>query len=153
MKEDLTLKKIEWEIKKTDYLIQAKEIDYIRKISNNKTISKDSLSVAKFFQNQNQEESNGRYEGFLSSGKIGNIESDLQNDILKLYQQKIPSLNKTVVLFENRKEEIIKYMQQNSKVILNENKSSICSIKSRSSKYAKLNNILEDDWNSLSKYN
>ena len=37
--------------------------------------------------------SNGRFEGFKSLGKIGNIESEeLQNDIMDLYQENITSL-------------------------------------------------------------
>jgi hypothetical protein len=36
---------------------------------------------------------NGRFEGFKSSGKIGDIENtELQNDIMDLYQENIPIL-------------------------------------------------------------
>jgi len=117
---DLITKITLWETQRNFYKVQGNEIDYLRSVSEGSRILKDSLSLTNFFQTASEEEPNGRYEGFLSSGKIGNIENDLQNDVLNLYQQQIPSLNKTINLFERRKEEIIRYIQQNSKVPLND---------------------------------
>ena len=96
------------------------EIDYIRRVSYGNALSKDSISVSHFFVTQDVEEANGRYEGFLLSGKIHHVESELQNAILKLYQEQVLSLNTTILLFENRKDQIITFIQQHSSQLLND---------------------------------
>jgi hypothetical protein len=62
-------------------------------------------------------QNNGRYEGFKSSGKIGNIENKkLQNDILDLYQELIPSLLTTTELYNIQKDRLIIFIEQNAKI-------------------------------------
>jgi hypothetical protein len=59
-------------------------------------------------------QNNGRFEGFKSSGKIGNIENKkLQNDILDLYQELIPSLLGTTQLYNEKKDRLIIFIEQN----------------------------------------
>lgn len=54
---------------------------------------------------------NGRYEGFKSSGKITTIENnDLQNDILDLYQEDIPSLLNGTSSYNSRKDIFFRYV-------------------------------------------
>jgi hypothetical protein len=59
---------------------------------------------------------NGRYEGFKSSGKIGLIENNvLQNKILDLYQENVPSLITATNGYTARKLELFKYITQTKK--------------------------------------
>jgi hypothetical protein len=61
---------------------------------------------------------NGRFEGFKSSGKIGTIENkELQNNIMDLYQEDIPSLITTTNEYVLRKEKLFEYFAANIKRI------------------------------------
>ncbi|MBT1706110.1 DUF6090 family protein [Chryseosolibacter indicus] len=61
-------------------------------------------------------QNNGRFEGFKSSGKIGNIEDKkLQNDILDLYQELIPSLLSTTQLYNNQKDRLIILIEEKAR--------------------------------------
>lgn len=56
---------------------------------------------------------NGRFEGFKSAGKITNITPiPLQNNILDLYQEDIPTLLSRTVFYNNRKELLSTYILQ-----------------------------------------
>jgi hypothetical protein len=58
----------------------------------------------------------GRYQGFKSSGKLGNIEDDtLQNDIVELYQGIIPSILASTNSYNQRKEALFTFFNQNLK--------------------------------------
>jgi len=58
----------------------------------------------------------GRYEGFKSSGKLGNIEDDtLQNDITELYQSIIPSILASTNSYTQRKQALFEYINKNMK--------------------------------------
>jgi hypothetical protein len=62
-------------------------------------------------------QNNGRFEGFKSSGKVGNIENrKLQNDILDLYQELIPSLLGTTQLYNQKKDRLIVFIEQNGRI-------------------------------------
>jgi hypothetical protein len=62
-------------------------------------------------------QNNGRFEGFKSSGKLGNIEDKkLQNDILDLYQELIPSLLNTTDLYNVQKDRLIVFIEQNARI-------------------------------------
>ena len=57
---------------------------------------------------------NGRFEGFKSSGKIGNIENqELQNNIMDLYQENIPDLLNNSDGYNDQKAKFINYIQEN----------------------------------------
>lgn len=59
---------------------------------------------------------NGRYEGFKSSGKLGNIEdNDLQNDITDLYQETIPTLLVATNEYTRRKHLLFEFFYKNVK--------------------------------------
>jgi hypothetical protein len=59
---------------------------------------------------------NGRFEGFKSSGKLGFIEnSTLQNLILDLYQEDIPSLILSTNGLTERKKELFHFIALNRK--------------------------------------
>jgi hypothetical protein len=58
----------------------------------------------------------GRYQGFKSSGKIGNIEDDtLQNDIVELYQAAIPSILASTDAYNHRKDALFQFFNKNIK--------------------------------------
>jgi len=58
----------------------------------------------------------GRFEGFKSSGKIGTIENkELQNYIMDLYQENIPSLIISTNAYTSRKEKLFDYIESNGK--------------------------------------
>ncbi len=58
----------------------------------------------------------GRYEGFKSSGKLGNIEDDsLQNNITTLYQSIIPSILASTNSYVQRKQYFFEYLDKNIK--------------------------------------
>lgn len=62
-------------------------------------------------------QNNGRFEGFKSSGKIGNIEDlKLQEDILDLYTELIPSLLNTTELYNLQKDRLILFIEQNARI-------------------------------------
>ena len=58
----------------------------------------------------------GRFEGFKSSGKIGTIENkELQNYIMDLYQEDIPSLIVSTNGYTQRKGKLLEYLADNTK--------------------------------------
>lgn len=59
----------------------------------------------------------GRYQGFKSSGKISTIENqELQNNILDLYQENIPSLLASTNVYTQKKEVLFTYMYDNMQI-------------------------------------
>jgi len=59
----------------------------------------------------------GRFEGFKSSGKIGTIEDKvLQNYIMDLYQEDIPSLIVSTNAYTARKQRLFEYMEAHMNV-------------------------------------
>jgi hypothetical protein len=78
---------------------------------------------------------NGRFEGFKSSGKIGTIENkELQNNIMDLYQEDIPSLITTTNAYVLRKEKLFEYFAVNIKRIT-DNTSNFLSVLSTDQAY------------------
>ena len=58
----------------------------------------------------------GRFEGFKSSGKIGTIENkELQNYIMDLYQENIPSLIFSTNWYTSKKQKLFEYIESNMK--------------------------------------
>lgn len=58
----------------------------------------------------------GRFQGFKSSGKIGTIENkELQNDIMDLYEENIPSLLASTTAYNNTKLELQKFLVEKGK--------------------------------------
>jgi len=58
----------------------------------------------------------GRFEGFKSSGKMGTIENnELQNYIMDLYQENIPSLITSTNDYSSKKQRLFEYLEANTK--------------------------------------
>jgi len=81
-------------------------------------LSKDSLKKYQtyLYNTTSFLENDGRYQGFKSSGKLGNIEDDrLQNDIIDLYQGIIPSILASTNAYNRRKEMLFEFFFRNVK--------------------------------------
>ena len=95
LKSDLQNDLVEMANDKESYARQSAIFTYITNRRSNKTLNPDTLSENWIWLTNTTELSpnSGRFEGFKSSGHIGQIENkDLQNDIMDLYQEDIVSL-------------------------------------------------------------
>ena len=120
LKEDLKTDIAEMKDDKNSYQKGSLAFKYItgRKLNeplNADTISKYSqwiLNTTGLIPN------NGRFEGFKSSGKIGTIEDvELQNNIMDLYQEDIPTLLASTNAYTTRKLKLFDYIAANTKRI------------------------------------
>lgn len=102
---------------KMAYNMQRKVFTYISNIKKYDTIHRTNIKKigSEFLLNTTRlVPNNSRYEGFKSAGKISTIESDsLQNDILDLYQEDIPSLLSSTDDYIQRKAKFINYVSDN----------------------------------------
>ncbi len=118
MKRDLTSDIIQMNGDLDAYNKQGQAFNYIITPTPGFKLSKDSIrkhhdyiyNTTSFVAN------NGRYEGFKSSGKLGNIEDDsLQNNITTLYQSIIPSILASTNSYIQRKQYFFEYLNKNIK--------------------------------------
>jgi len=120
MKSDLNHDLAEMENDKHSYLAQESAFRYLTSIKMNETLNSDSLAkhYNPLFNTTALNVNNGRFEGFKSSGKIGNIENkELQNDIMDLYQEDIVSLLTSTNSYIANKKKFFDYVMQNRKRI------------------------------------
>jgi len=118
MKSDLNRDLIEMENDKQSYLVQKTAFNYITSIKMGESLNNDSLSkyYNPLFNTTALNVNNGRFEGFKSSGKIGNIENkELQNDIMDLYQEDIVSLLTSTNSYVTSKKKFFDYVILNRK--------------------------------------
>ncbi len=116
LKQDLTddIKEITGD--KKSYENTKTAFRYITNIKLRQHLNKDSVDkFSSYFYNITfLIPNNGRFEGFKSSGKIGIIENKmLQNDIMDLYQENIPSLVISTDIYNQRKTKFMDYLQKN----------------------------------------
>lgn len=100
------------------YRRQGRAFNYITSIKMNEHLVRDSMMAYQneFFSTTWLVPNTGRFEGFKSSGKIGNIEDyTLQNDIMDLYQEDIPSLLNSTNTYVESKKQFFNYISQNLK--------------------------------------
>ena len=99
------------------YNMQRKVFTYMSNVKKKEIISIDSIKKIGdmyLFNTTRLVPNNSRYEGFKSAGKISTIEDNsLQNDILNLYQEDIPSLLNSTDGYIERKMKFINYMSDN----------------------------------------
>jgi hypothetical protein len=116
LKTDLQRDIIELQSDRRSYLRTAKAFGYINGIKFQDKLNVDSVN---FYANWIYNEvafvpNNGRFEGFKSSGKIGDIEdTELQNDIMDLYQEDISALVWSTTLFSERKGRLVDFVARN----------------------------------------
>ena len=102
------------------YVMQKKIFMYVSGVGMNGTLSIDTLNKYQkwLFNTTRLQQNNGRFEGFKASGKIGNIEEEkLQNDIMDLYQENIPSLLASTDNYVYRKNQFFDFGIKNRKII------------------------------------
>jgi len=100
---------------KHSYEMQNAAFTYIKRTKLGKKLNSDSVTYysAWIYNSTALNPNNGRFEGFKSSGKLGFIENDsLQNDILDLYQENIPSLLASTSNYINHKNILFQYLQK-----------------------------------------
>jgi hypothetical protein len=95
LKSDLNQDIVEIEGDKKSYNFQKIIFTYFNQLKINEPVSSDTLRkyINWLFNTTELDPNDGRFQGFKSSGKIETIENkELQNDILDLYEENIPSL-------------------------------------------------------------
>jgi len=118
LKEDLQNDIKEMKSDSLTFVQTAAAFKYITSNKYGEVLNNDSLKKYQnfIFNTTGLIPNNGRFEGFKSSGKIGFIEnSTLQNLILDLYQEDIPSLILSTNGFTERKKELFHFITQNRK--------------------------------------
>jgi Family of unknown function (DUF6090) len=103
---------------KKSFLSQGEVFSYISSLKILEPLNKDSLrkNQKSFYVTTALSPNDGRFEGFKSAGKIGTIENkELQNDIMDLYQESIPSLLASTQGYNTWKMNFINYVIQNQK--------------------------------------
>ncbi len=115
LQKDLTADIAEMQDDRQSYQMQKAAFTYISRTRRGETLNEDSLTYYYkwIFNTTALNPNNGRFEGFKSSGKMGLIENDsLQNDIMDLYQENIPSLLTTTNNYVNHKNVLFEYLQK-----------------------------------------
>jgi hypothetical protein len=118
LKEDLEKDIKEMKIDSAEYGRTSAAFTYVTSIKYGEVLNADSLNKFQdvIFNTTGLIPNNGRFEGFKSSGKIGLIEDNvLQNQILDLYQEDIPSLISSTDKYTERKKDLFRYVAQNRK--------------------------------------
>jgi hypothetical protein len=103
---------------KQSYFRQKAVFRYITSIKLHQPLSGDSIDKYdnSIFNETVLDPNNGRFEGFKSSGKIGEIENKkLQNDIMDLYQEDIVSLLASSNGYVNIKRTLYGFIDKNLK--------------------------------------
>jgi hypothetical protein len=100
------------------YQLQSAAFNYVLASGRTNSLRTDSLKRhANYLYNTTGLVPNsGRFEGFKTAGKIGKIENDsLQNNILDLYQENIPSLLSSTNFYTDSKKVFFRYLQSHLK--------------------------------------
>ena len=115
LQKDLTADIAEMQEDKRSYEMQQAAFTYIKHTKLGKNLNSDSVAYYSnwIYNTTALNPNNGRFEGFNSSGKLGFIENDsLQNDILDLYQENIPSLLSSTSNYISHKNILFQYLQK-----------------------------------------
>jgi hypothetical protein len=118
LKSDLKHDLEEMQSDKESYLKQKAIFSYISSVKPNQKPSMDSLNkyINWIYNATSLNPNNGRFEGFKSSGQIGEIENEeLQNDIMDLYQEDIVSLLASTENYITIKRKLFDYINENRK--------------------------------------
>jgi len=120
LREDLLSDINEMKDDKQSYLNQGRAFRYIASDKLRPTLNIDSLKKYEnwLFTTTRFDQNNGRFEGFKASGKIGAIENKIiQNNILSLYQENIPSLFESIDPYLRIKNQWFDFIIKNRKRI------------------------------------
>ena len=118
LKSDLQKDLEEMKNDRDSYVYQGIIFRYITSMKLNQHLNDDTLKKYEvwIYNTTGLNPNNGRFEGFKSAGKIGQIENeDLQNDIMDLYQEDIVSVLASTDNFVMMKQRFLEYMNKNKK--------------------------------------
>ena len=118
LKEDLKTDLVEMSEDKKTFQQSSDAFKYITSVKMNEKLNADTLKKYenRMFNSTGFVPNDGRFEGFKSSGKIGNIENAaLQNNIMDLYQENIPALILSTDRYAVLKRQFQDYVYQNKK--------------------------------------
>jgi hypothetical protein len=118
LKQDLIMDLKEMNEDKLSFTGSGKAFSFIVGQKMNTPLNRDSLNkyMRYMFNTTGLVPNNGRFEGFKSSGKLGTIENTgLQNDIMDLYQENIPTLLLSTNNYSKIKQKLFDYTTENRK--------------------------------------
>jgi len=118
LRQDLKTDIEEMKSDKSSYQNSGTIFRYITSRKLNEPLNADSISKYSnwIFNTTGLIANSGRFEGFKSSGKMGTIENkELQNYIMDLYQEDIPSLIVSTNYYTARKQSLFEYIDVNVK--------------------------------------
>jgi len=118
LKKDLSNDIIELQGDRTSYIRQGMAFLYVATPAPNFKLNLDSVKKyqSDFFNVTSFVPNSGRYDGFKSSGKLGNIEDNkLQNNITELYQGIIPAILVSTNSYVQRKQYFFEFFYKNLK--------------------------------------
>ncbi len=118
LKQDLKTDIDEMEQDKGSFMLSKRAFKYITNRKLNEVLSNDTIRKYNgwIFNTTGLVPNSGRFEGFKSAGKIGTIENkELQNNIMDLYQENIPSLLLSTNLYTAKKQSLFDYIAVNRK--------------------------------------
>lgn len=115
LKTDLQHDIAEMESDRKRYVVISKAFHYINNLDLRETPNMDSVNFNRWFYSEIEfSPNNGRFEGFKSSGRIGDIEdTQLQNDIMDLYQEDVTALLSSTEFYSRKKEKLIDFVALN----------------------------------------
>jgi len=118
LKEDLKTDIEEMNNDKNSYQNSGTIFRYITSRKLNESLNADTINKYAnwIFNTTGLIANSGRFEGFKSSGKMGTIENkELQNYIMDLYQEDIPSLIVGTNYYTEKKQRLFEYIDANMK--------------------------------------
>ena len=118
LKSDLQKDVSEMKDDRDSYETQGRIFRYVTNIKMNGSLNADTINKYNswLFNSTGLNPNNGRFEGFKSAGKMGQIENaELQNDIMDLYQEDIVSLLASTDNYVLMKRKFMDYMSRNVK--------------------------------------
>jgi len=118
LKQDLTTDIEEMKQDKESFANSNKAFNYIISRKINESLNRDTIRkyYGWIFNTTGLVPNSGRFEGFKSAGKIGNIENkELQNNIMDLYQENIPNLLGSTNFYTAKKQKLFDYVAENRK--------------------------------------
>lgn len=118
LREDLKTDIQEMNGDKSSYELSGMIFRYIAHRKLNEPLNADTIHKYEnwIFNTTGLIANSGRFEGFKSSGKMGTIENkELQNYIMDLYQENIPSLITSTDYYTAKKQKLFEYLAANEK--------------------------------------
>lgn len=131
LREDLRTDTAEMQADKFSFTQSGIAFNYMWTRKMHEPLSKDTINKYYnwIFNTTGLIPNSGRFEGFKSSGKIGNIKDrELQDDIMDLYQEDIPNLIVSTNGYTAQKQKLFTYVEMNEKRITDSTSSKIATL-------------------------